>query len=293
MREGEGPGAGEGEAERAAGSSTPLPSSSLPPTTTGSSSISTEELPGLKASVEYILRIIEEEIARLNGDASRVVLCGLSQGMALGLAVLICAVARGIRLGGFVGAMGWFPMAARVTGTLDQIDLNTADRMSDAGAGAGAGLNDGTSNTDLAEARIRAIQQMIISNDTRPLERNNHTHTHPYNNDNHIPHQGQTHPQQRMQQGHELQTPLTVNTPSLPHDVPIFLSHGEDDAWVDVSLGREAYDVLQRLGFTNLSWETYTGADVQGHWLKEPEQGDAIVGFLRHVLPFSQGSWKK
>ncbi|KAJ9640053.1 hypothetical protein H2199_006287 [Coniosporium tulheliwenetii] len=61
--------------------------------------------------------------------------------------------------------------------------------------------------------------------------------------------------------------------------IPVFLGHGTDDAYVDVSLGRQARDVLTKLGFT-VQWREYVGAELEGHWLKEPEEMDDIAAFL-------------
>ncbi|KIX92841.1 uncharacterized protein Z520_11505 [Fonsecaea multimorphosa CBS 102226] len=78
-----------------------------------------------------------------------------------------------------------------------------------------------------------------------------------------------------------------------PHPLlstPVFLGHGTDDAYVDISLGRHARDVLTRVGFFEVMWKEYVGAEQEGHWFKEPEQVDDIVQFLRTVdtgQPFS------
>lgn len=60
---------------------------------------------------------------------------------------------------------------------------------------------------------------------------------------------------------------------------PVFLSHGTDDAFVSVDLGREATRVLQRVGIA-VEWHEFTGAENDGHWVKEPEGFDQIVCFL-------------
>lgn len=64
--------------------------------------------------------------------------------------------------------------------------------------------------------------------------------------------------------------------------VPVFLGHGTDDAYVDIELGRQAADVLGKVGL-KIEWREYTGADQEGHWLKEPEEFDDIVRFLESV----------
>ncbi|CEF84672.1 hypothetical protein FGSG_09154 [Fusarium graminearum PH-1] len=64
--------------------------------------------------------------------------------------------------------------------------------------------------------------------------------------------------------------------------MPVFLGHGTDDAYVDVELGRQAKDVISRVGWT-VDWNEYSGADQEGHWIKGPEEVDDIVLFLRSV----------
>ena len=63
---------------------------------------------------------------------------------------------------------------------------------------------------------------------------------------------------------------------------PVFLSHGTDDAFVSVDLGREATRILQRTGIS-VEWHEFTGTENDAHWVKEPEGFDQIVRFLeRH-----------
>lgn len=75
------------------------------------------------------------------------------------------------------------------------------------------------------------------------------------------------------------------NSPYFPEplhallDMPTFLGHGTDDAYVDISLGRQARDVLRCFGMT-VEWKEYSGAEQEGHWLKEPEEIDDIASFF-------------
>ena len=64
---------------------------------------------------------------------------------------------------------------------------------------------------------------------------------------------------------------------------PVFMGHGTDDAYVDVSLGRAAADVLSSIGL-HVEWKDYVGAEEEGHWLKTPEELDDIVAFLKRVI---------
>jgi predicted esterase len=60
---------------------------------------------------------------------------------------------------------------------------------------------------------------------------------------------------------------------------PVFLSHGTDDDWVSVELGRQAARVL-RQALLHVDWNEFTGAEGDGHWIKEPEGFDQILQFL-------------
>ncbi|GAB1194864.1 hypothetical protein APSETT444_004115 [Aspergillus pseudonomiae] len=73
------------------------------------------------------------------------------------------------------------------------------------------------------------------------------------------------------------QTKETIDTLIL--STPVFLSHGTDDDWVSVDLGRQAARVLQHIKIP-VQWHEFTGADGDGHWVKEPEGFDQILHFL-------------
>ncbi|ERF74381.1 hypothetical protein EPUS_02068 [Endocarpon pusillum Z07020] len=60
---------------------------------------------------------------------------------------------------------------------------------------------------------------------------------------------------------------------------PVFLGHGVDDAYVDISLGRKVKEALKSIGFTP-EWREYAGAEQEGHWIKEPEELADIAAFL-------------
>ncbi|KAI9929095.1 hypothetical protein ASPWEDRAFT_105762 [Aspergillus wentii DTO 134E9] len=76
------------------------------------------------------------------------------------------------------------------------------------------------------------------------------------------------------------QSNKTVNTSIL--STPVFLSHGTDDAWVPVELGRQASQVLQQT-LIPVEWNEFTGAEEEGHWIKEPEGFDQILQFLERA----------
>ncbi|KAN0083905.1 Alpha/Beta hydrolase fold [Elaphomyces granulatus] len=89
-----------------------------------------KQLPGLQESVEYIHRILDEEVTKLGGNAARVVLGGIGQGMAVALVALICSPRP---LGAFVGAMGWMPFSGKLTTYLEKGETEQAAiKISDA-----------------------------------------------------------------------------------------------------------------------------------------------------------------
>ncbi|KAI0132913.1 Alpha/Beta hydrolase protein [Xylariales sp. AK1849] len=68
--------------------------------------------------------------------------------------------------------------------------------------------------------------------------------------------------------------------------IPVFLGHGIDDAYVDIELGRQAAYTLRKIGL-KVEWHEYSGAEQEGHWLKEPEELDDIIRFLVSTLSLS------
>lgn len=60
---------------------------------------------GLRQSVAFVRRVVEEEISGVDGDAGRVVLGGISQGCATAIRALLSSPS----LGAFVGFSGWMP----------------------------------------------------------------------------------------------------------------------------------------------------------------------------------------
>jgi lysophospholipase II len=63
-------------------------------------------------------------------------------------------------------------------------------------------------------------------------------------------------------------------------ETPVFLAHGTDDELVDISLGRGLRDIFQSLGLS-VEWHEYSGMERNGHWIKEPEEFDDILEFIR------------
>ncbi|KAJ6024738.1 hypothetical protein N7540_005535 [Penicillium herquei] len=60
---------------------------------------------------------------------------------------------------------------------------------------------------------------------------------------------------------------------------PVFFTHGTDDAWISVELGLQAAHVFRRI-MVQVEWNEFTGAEEDGHWIKEPDGFDQILQFL-------------
>ncbi|EEQ27203.1 hypothetical protein McanMca71_006970 [Microsporum canis] len=170
------------------------------------------QIDGLRESTLYILGVLEREVALLGGRSDRLVLGGMSQGMAAALWTLLCSPGRlQGRIGGFIGMSGWLPFANEIQGLQSPREMIPKFLFD----------------------TVRCEEQVQASTE-------------------------------------ESGTMLST---------PVLLLHGTDDAWVDVELGRQAHASLVKLGM-KVDWKEYTGADNDGHWVKEPEGLDDIVQFL-------------
>ncbi|CAM1511043.1 Fc.00g085560.m01.CDS01 [Cosmosporella sp. VM-42] len=71
------------------------------------------QVDGIKESVEYIQRVLDEELARLKGQRKRVLLGGISQGCAVAIWTLLCQ--HRIKLPcAFVGSSTWVPFGDNI-----------------------------------------------------------------------------------------------------------------------------------------------------------------------------------
>lgn len=66
------------------------------------------------------MAVLDEEIARLGGNAEKVVLGGISQGGAIGMWTLLCSETPTRQLGAFVGASTWLPFAENIESYFSQ-----------------------------------------------------------------------------------------------------------------------------------------------------------------------------
>lgn len=183
---------------------------------------------GIKESVGYITKIIDDEVERLGGAAEKLVLGGISQGAAVGLWTLLCRSHSTRRIAGFVGVSCWLPFAADIQYFLGE--TASAERES-------------SGPVPETPQALRFVQSTMAA--TRAsLDLHQRTHS-------------------------------LLST-------PVFLGHGIDDAYVDIALGIQAKEVLTKIGLT-VQWREYTGAEEEGHWLKEPDELDDIADFLKAV----------
>ncbi|KAL2179726.1 Alpha/Beta hydrolase protein [Thermothelomyces heterothallicus CBS 202.75] len=205
------------------------------------------QMAGIRDSVQYVTRLLDEETARMGGAAHRVVLGGISQGGAVAMWTLLCAGDRDVarRLGGFVGASTWLPFAENL-----ERYLGGQNRTNHDAPGNNEAMGDEVTGGDDDDDDVQVSEaDAFVKAMTASARR--------------TPHQRDASQADR-------------------HPVPVFLAHGTDDAFVDVELGRHAARVLRKVGM-KVSWTEYSGADQEGHWLKEPEEFDDIVCFLESV----------
>ncbi|KAK6532018.1 hypothetical protein TWF694_003181 [Orbilia ellipsospora] len=164
------------------------------------------QIAGLKNTVPHLRHVVQQELDILNGDASKVIMAGISQGEATALMLLLL---QEHTFGGFMGFSGWIPLSKRLD------EASAADIPSLIKYTLGIEDEDMKSSADFGKT-------------------------------------------------------------------PVFLGHGVDDAWISFTHGRHVRDTLSKMGF-EVVWKEYTGADEEGHWLKEPEEFDDIAEFIERI----------
>lgn len=201
---------------------------------------------GIRGSAEYLAGLLREEVdGRLGGAADRVVLGGISQGGAVALWTLLLLLCAAAGGENPAGRLGVGGFVGASTWLPFAEDL--ARYLIPGWERGGSGRPKGGVAGDDAEVRAAAADAFVESM-AAPARR-----------------------------------ALMSPEPSRLRSVPVFLGHGTDDAYVDVGLGRQAARVLSELGL-RVEWREYSGADQEGHWLKEPEELDDIARFLALAL---------
>ncbi|KAF5121145.1 Acyl-protein thioesterase 1 [Metarhizium anisopliae] len=184
------------------------------------------QIGGINDSVKYLQGLLENEIARLGGQAGNLFLGGISQGGAIGLWTLLCQ-GPACSIGAFLGASTWLPFASN----LERI-ISLRGNMEEERPKATA---EGDGFDAFVSSMMISLQQEVL------------------------PHS------------------LCQGKPK------IFLGHGVDDAYVDVTLGRQARDALSRAGFV-VEWKEYSGAEEEGHWFQVPDEMDDMYRFIMDIM---------
>ncbi|KAG9501588.1 hypothetical protein J7337_007279 [Fusarium musae] len=85
------------------------------------------QIPGIRQSISYIKTILDQEIERLGGDTSRVVLGGISQGAAVAIWTLLCLDSVERPLGAFFATNTWLPFASSIENYLSNEQKSPID----------------------------------------------------------------------------------------------------------------------------------------------------------------------
>ena len=199
------------------------------------------QVDGLCENGAYLRQIILREAQTLL-SLKKVFLCGISQGCAMALHVLLSLDTVGWDLsgglGGFVGISGWLPFQV----SLDALVSPAAHDNSEASDGDdpfGSIANDGdqaSSSEDNAGVRVaQFIRENVMDLSKCPEEA------------------------------------------MCFHQTAIMLGHGDQDDNVKLEYGERSM-LLMNILCKTVNWKVY---EHQGHWYKVPEQINDIVGFLK------------
>ena len=207
-----------------------------------------------------MLSVIEEEVNLLRGRTDRLVIGGMSQGMAMALWTHLCGVGRvgttDTRCWGpfaaFFGICGWLPFSNEVSKAIEVIDDDNTEDARQPGA-------HGKENV--------AANVMSVVDAVRGRVGN---------------HNDSTAKSSKSGNPKTLNAIAKTEGPKSLRSTPIFLCHGRDDLVVDVSLGQEASQLLTRTG-AEVEWKVHTVGTAKesgAHWIAEPEGFDDLVCFL-------------
>ncbi|KAL6253381.1 hypothetical protein RBB50_001104 [Rhinocladiella similis] len=200
------------------------------------------QIEGIRESVTEIVGILDDEVRRLGEKAQNVVLGGISQGPAVGLWAL-----------------------------LSLLDPRRAGAEPILGLGAFVGASCWLPFASAVGTYLPRVGFNGLSNESTPGSNAADSIT-----------DGASQEFVRSMLGW-----VRVSVRSNGGDCPflatsVLLGHGTDDAYVDVSLGRQTKEVLSGIGF-DVTWKEYVGAEQEGHWYKEPEELDDIARFLSTI----------
>lgn len=77
--------------------------------------------------------------------------------------------------------------------------------------------------------------------------------------------------------------PIDASTDISILSTAVLLSHGRDDPVVSIRLGHQAARILQHLKVPT-EWHYFSGAEANGHWIKEPQGFDQMIEFIEKQL---------
>lgn len=190
---------------------------------------------GLRESYLHVHTLLEREIEAVGVD--NVVLWGLSQGMAMAMTTLL--LRPGPKFAAAVGMCGWMPLKARLEKEVEGDDGAGLEGEENPFDDTGTGTSISATESNLSSPSDGLKLQKAV----RYLRE-------------------------------ELQ--LIAGPPSSTAlQIPVYLGHGSDDEKVPTTLGQEAKEFLQILGF-DVEFQLYKGLH---HWYS-PEMLRDIILFL-------------
>ncbi|KIW70622.1 hypothetical protein PV04_02875 [Phialophora macrospora] len=200
------------------------------------------QMEGIRESVAEIIGILDDEVRRLGGNAQNVILGGISQGGAAALWALLSLLDP--RRAGAEP----IPRLGAFVGASCWLPFASAVGTYLPGVGVDGPSNDSRPGSNATDSITDGGSQDFVRSMLEGARISIASHGRDY--------------------------PLLTT--------PVFLGHGTDDAYVDVSLGRQTKVVLSGIGF-DVTWKEYVGAEQEGHWYKEPQELDDIARFLSTI----------
>lgn len=190
----------------------------------------------MRPAVEYIQKMVRDEIETLGGDSRRVVLAGISQGCAMALTCTL--LWKGGPLGAFVGMCGFMPLNESLLLTLD-------------GSTCTSDYSDVDSLFGDSEPSSRNIFEGH-SEDTRgPLQK----------------------VVDELREEVELPAFSPEKSVLLPFlSTPVFIGHGTEDPKVEYKYGQRMVELVEKMDM-KVDFRTYEGL---GHWYSSEMLGDIV-----------------
>ncbi|KAK7414625.1 hypothetical protein QQX98_006562 [Neonectria punicea] len=175
----------------------------------------------MRPAVEHLRGVLRDEVARVGGEARRVVLAGISQGCAMALTSLL--LWEGDALGAVVGMCGYMPLASSLMAVFEEDDGRQLDGEDD-----GIVFGSETDSDDIFE-------KDSAQDAKPPLERAIN----------------------ELREEVEVE-PVQPTEPFPFLSTPVFMGHGTEDKKVEYQHGQHAAKLLDRMGIS-VDFHTYPG----------------------------------